>query len=180
MAVASVFLPFLPMLPTQILLNNFLYDLAQITIPTDRVDRAYLTRPQRWDMRLVRDFMLFVGPVSSLFDFLTFYVLLHFLHATEVLFHTGWFVESLATQTLVLFVIRTTGNPLVSRPSTPLLVTTVAVVVVGLLLPATPFASILGFTKLPGSYFIFLIAATVAYLALVEVVKRVVVGRLAS
>jgi Cation transport ATPase len=103
MAIASVFLPFLPMLPTQILLNNCLYDMAQITIPTDHVDRGSISLPQRWDMRLIRDFMLYVGPVSSLFDFLTFYVLLHVLHATEAQFHTGWFVESLATQTLVLF-----------------------------------------------------------------------------
>ena len=110
MAAASVFLPFLPMLPTQILLNNLLYDVAQITIPTDHVDRAYINRPQRWDMHLIRDFMLFIGPVSSIFDFLTFFVLLRVLHATEPLFHTGWFVESLATQTLVLFVIRTMGT----------------------------------------------------------------------
>ena len=117
MAAASVFLPFLPMLPTQILLNNFLYDLAQVTIPTDNVDETYLRRPQRWDMRVIRDFMLFIGPISSIFDFLTFYVLLRVFHAGESLFHTGWFVESLATQTLVLFVIRTMGNPFRSRPS---------------------------------------------------------------
>ena len=100
-------------------MNNFLYDLAQITIPTDNVDRAYIQRPQRWDMRVIRDFMLFIGPISSLFDFLTFYVLLHFFHASERLFHTGWFVESLATQTLVLFVIRTMGNPLGAAPVPP-------------------------------------------------------------
>jgi P-type Mg2+ transporter len=178
MAVASVFLPFLPMLPTQILLNNFLYDIAQITIPTDRVDRAYLSKPQRWDMRVIRDFMLLVGPVSSLFDFLTFYVLLRVLHATEALFHTGWFVESLATQTLVLFVIRTTGNPFASRPSRALAVTTIAVVAIGLALPATPMASLLGFTTPSASYFAFLVVATVTYLVLVEVVKRQVVRRL--
>jgi Mg2+-importing ATPase len=178
MAIASIFLPFLPMLPTQILLNNFLYDIAQITIPTDRVDRAYINRPQRWDMRLIRDFMLFVGPVSSVFDFLTFYVLLHFLHATDVLFHTGWFVESLATQTLVLFVIRTTGNPFTSRPSPALAVTTVAIVVIGLVLPATPLAMLLGFVVPPPSYFAFLVVATLTYLVLVELVKRCVINRL--
>jgi len=178
MAAASVFLPFLPMLPTQILLNNFLYDIAQITIPTDRVDRAYLSRPQRWDMRVIRDFMLLVGPVSSLFDFLTFFVLLRVLHATDTLFHTGWFVESLATQTLVLFVIRTTGNPFASRPSRALAVTTLAVVAIGLALPATPIASLLGFTMPPASYFAFLVLATLTYLGLVEVVKRQVVRRL--
>jgi P-type Mg2+ transporter len=175
--VASVFLPFLPMLPTQILLNNFLYDLAQITIPSDNVDRGYIRRPQRWDMGLIRDFMLFVGPVSSLFDFLTFYVLLRVLHATETLFHTGWFVESLATQTLVLFVIRTMGNPFTSRPSAALTATTVTVVALGLALPATPFGPLLGFTVPPSSYFVFLVAATLAYLVLVELVKRAVVRR---
>ena len=175
MAVASVFLPFLPMLPTQILLNNLLYDIAQITIPTDRVDRSYVSRPQRWDMRLIRDFMLLVGPVSSLFDFLTFYVLLQLLHATEPLFHTGWFVESLATQTLVLFVIRTMESPLVSRPSAALTATSLTVVVIGLALPATPLAPLLGFTVPPLSYFAFLVVATLTYLALVEVVKRALV-----
>jgi len=175
MAAASVFLPFLPMLPTQILLNNLLYDIAQITIPTDHFDRSYLSRPQRWDMRLIRDFMLLVGPVSSLFDFLTFFVLLRVLHATEPLFHTGWFVESLATQTLVLFVIRTTESPFVSPPSAALTATTVAVVIVGLVLPATPIARLLGFTIPPLSYFVFLIATTLTYLALVEVVKRALV-----
>jgi Mg2+-importing ATPase len=178
MALASVFLPFLPMLPTQILLNNFLYDLAQITIPTDHVDRSYISRPQRWDMRLIRDFMVFVGPVSSLFDFLTFYVLLHVLHATEALFHTGWFVESLATQTLVLFVIRTTRNPFASRPSLPLALTTVLVVLIGLVLPATPMGPRLGFTVPPAEYFAFLVPATLMYLGLVEVVKRRVVHHL--
>jgi Mg2+-importing ATPase len=178
MAAASVFLPFLPMLPTQILLNNLLYDMAQIAIPTDRVGRSYLSRPQRWDVHLIRDFMLLVGPVSSLFDFLTFYVLLRVLHATEVLFHTGWFVESLATQTLVLFVIRTMGNPLKSRPSRSLTLATIAVAGIGLALPATPLAPLLGFTVPPPMYFVFLVIATFTYLALVEVVKRIVAKRL--
>ena len=89
MAAASMFLPFLPMLPTQILLNNFLYDLAQVTIPSDNVDDAYLRRPQRWDMRVIRDFMLFIGPISSIFDFLTFYVLLRYFHASERCFTRG-------------------------------------------------------------------------------------------
>jgi Mg2+-importing ATPase len=177
MAAASLFLPFLPMLPTQILLNNFLYDLAQITIPTDNVDEYYLRRPQHWDMRLVWNFMLFIGPISSIFDFLTFYVLLHFLHSNETQFHTGWFVESLATQTLVLFVIRTAQNPLRSRPSRPLMATTLAVVLVGILLPFSPLARPLGFTPLPASFFVFLAAATAAYLLLVEVAKRMILSR---
>ena len=108
--------------------KSFLYDAAQITIPTDTVDEAYLRGPQRWDTRLIRNFMIFVGPISSLYDFLTFYVLLHFFHAPERLFHTGWFVQSLAAQTLVLFVIRTAGNPWEGRPSVWLTVNTLAVV----------------------------------------------------
>ena len=171
MAAASAFLPFLPMLPTQILLNSFLYDLAQITIPSDNVDREYLSRPQRWDIRLIRNFMIFIGPISSIFDFLTFYVLLRVFHAAEPLFHTGWFVESLATQTLVLFVIRTTGNPLTSRPSRALTLTTIAVVVVGALLPLTPLAAPLGFVVPPGKYGAFVAVATAAYLAMVQVAK---------
>jgi Mg2+-importing ATPase len=172
MAGASLFLPFLPMLPTQILLNNFLYDLAQITIPSDNVDEEYIRVPQHWDVRLIRNFMVIIGPISSLYDFLTFFVLLHFFRASEPEFHTGWFVESLATQTLVLFVIRTMRNPWRSRPSRALTATTLAMVAVGLLLPYTPAARPLGFTPLPGSYFAFLAAATATYLLLVELVKH--------
>lgn len=172
MAIASMFLPFLPMLPTQILLNNFLYDLAQITIPTDNVDASFLHKPRHWDIRLIRKFMLIIGPISSVFDFLTFAVLLLWFHASEPLFHTGWFVESLATQTLVLFVIRTAGNPFRSRPSKPLVWTVLAIVAVGILLPYTPLAEPLGFVPLPALYFCFLIAATATYLLLVELIKR--------
>jgi Mg2+-importing ATPase len=176
MAAASAFLPFLPMLPTQILLNNFLYDVAQITIPTDNVDESYLRLPQRWDMRVIRDFMVFIGPISSLFDFLTFYVLLRVFHAGEAMFHSGWFVESLATQTLVLFVIRTMGNPFRSRPSRALTITTLAIAGIGVSLPWTPLAGALGFVPLPAAYVPFLLAASAAYLALVEVVKRRLAG----
>jgi Mg2+-importing ATPase len=172
MAGASLFLPFLPMLPTQILLNNLLYDLAQITIPTDNVDDTYLQRPQRWNISLIRNFMLYIGPISSVFDFLTFYVLLHFFRSSEAQFHTGWFVESLATQTLVLFVIRTSKNPLRSRPSGPLIATCLAVVAIGIYLPFSPLAGVLGFTPLPTRYFAFLAVATGAYLLLVEAAKR--------
>ena len=180
MAGASIFLPFLPMLPPQILLNNFLYDLAQVTIPTDNVDDAFIRKPQRWDMRIVRNFMLIIGPISSLYDFLTFFILLRVFHASEVLFHTGWFVESLATQTLVLFVIRTVHAPWRSRPSKPLAVTTLAVVLVAVALPLSPLAGVLGFTRLPLGFFLFLAAAAATYLALVEVVKRRLMARLLS
>jgi Mg2+-importing ATPase len=172
MAGAIVFLPFLPMRPTQILLNNFLYDLAEAAIPTDRVDASYVVKPQRWDAGLIRKFMLVIGPLSSLYDFVTFFALLHVFRADESLFQTGWFVESLATQTLVVFVIRTAGSPFRSRPSLALAATTLAVVAVALALPFTPAAALLGFVPLPGVFFVFLTAVTVMYLALVEVVKR--------
>jgi Mg2+-importing ATPase len=172
MAGATLFLPFLPMLPTQILLNNFLYDLAQVTIPTDKVDQTFIRKPRRWDIRLIRDFMLYIGPISSIYDFLTFYALLKFFHASEQFFHTGWFVESLATQTLVIFIIRTAGAPLRSRPSAALAVTTLLVVLIGTTLPFTPLASWMGFTPLPAGFFLFLIAVVGAYLLLVETLKR--------
>ena len=177
MAAASVFLPFLPMLATQILLNNFLYDLSQLTIPTDNVDEGYIRKPQRWDMRLIRNFMLWIGPISSIFDFATFYVLLHFFRAGEKEFHTGWFVESMATQTLVLFVIRTMGNPFRSRPSVPLTITTLAIVMIAIYLPFSFLAAPLGFTLLPAAYYVFLVVATVLYLAIVEMAKRLIVAR---
>jgi len=173
-------LPFLPMLPAQILLNNFLYDLAQITIPLDHVDREFLRAPHRWDMGLIRDFMIVIGPVSSIFDFLTFYVLLHFLHASQPLFHTGWFVESLATQTLVLFVIRTARKPWSSAPSRALALTTVAIALAAVVIPWMPFAANIGFTPLPASYFAFLAGVMLAYLALVEFVKQRLFARRAA
>lgn len=176
MAGASLFLPFLPMLPTQILLNNFLYDLSQLTIPTDNVDDEFLRKPKQWDIGLIRKFMVFIGPISSIFDFLTFYVLLHYLHAGEMLFHTGWFVESLATQTLVIFVIRTTRNPFRSPPSQALMATTLVIVAAGILLPFSPLARALGFVGFSSAYFSYLMIATLVYLVLVELGKRALFG----
>jgi len=172
MAAAVVFLPFLPMLPTQILLNNFLYDLAQVTIPTDEVDETFIRKPQRWNIKLIRDFMIYIGPLSSIYDFLTFFVLLKFFLASEQFFHTGWFVESLATQTLVIFVIRTARNPLKSRPSLALTITTIAIVLFGTLLPYTRLGALIGFTPIPLTFLLFIAFATATYLLLVEVVKR--------
>lgn len=180
MAGAYVFLPFLPMLPSQILLNNLLYDSSQVAIPTDNVDPSFIKKPQHWDIRLLRNFMIFIGPISSIFDFLTFFILLLVFHAGPVLFHTGWFVESLCTQTLVVFIIRTAGNPLRSRPSRPLMITVLLVVAIGILLPYTPLAVPLGFTPLPGLYFLFLIAMTVTYMLFVELVKRPLMRRYAQ
>ena len=173
MAAASLFLPFLPMLPTQILLNNFLYDASQISIPTDNVDPALLHRPKRWQIGFIRQFMVIVGPISSIYDFLTFGVLLWVFHAATnaPLFHTGWFVESLATQTLVVFVIRTAGNPLKSRPSLPLVISVLAVVATAAVLPYTPLASLLGFTPLPLPLLGAIGLLAVTYIFLVQAVK---------
>ena len=149
MAAATLFLPFLPMLPLQVLLNNFLYDLSETPLPLDNMDAADLARPRHWDMAFIRDFMATIGPISSLFDFLTFYVLLNVLKAGEREFHTGWFIESLATQVLVVFVIRTRGNPLHSRPHPLLAGTSLGIVALATLLPYTPLAGMLGFVPLP-------------------------------
>jgi P-type Mg2+ transporter len=172
MAAASVVLPFLPMLSTQILLNNFLYDLSQLTIPTDKVDPEFIQKPQQWDISTIRRFMVLIGPISSLYDFLTFYVLLRIFKAGEAEFQTGWFVESLATQTLVLLIIRTMRSPLLSRPSNGLLITISIVVTTGLWLPYSAFATRLGFVGLPARYFIFLLFATGTSLLFVEFAKR--------
>jgi Mg2+-importing ATPase len=172
MAAAALFLPFLPMLPTQVLLNNFLYDLSQIAIPTDHVDATYMQNPQRWNIAFLRRFMLVIGPISSLFDFTTFWLLLVLFRASASTFQTGWFVESLVTQTLVLFVIRTASNPFRSRPSAALLITGVFVVGVALVLPFTTAGSWVGLVPLGARFYAFLFAVTAAYLGIVEVVKR--------
>ena len=172
MAGGTLLLPFLPMLPVQILVNNFLYDLSQTPLPLDQVDPAELARPRRWDTAEIRNFMLVVGPVSSLFDFATFWVMLHVFRAHEALFHTGWFVESLATQVLVIFVIRTAGNPFRSRPSGVLVAAALGAVAVAVALPWTPLGAKLGLVPLPMAFFGILAAMVVVYLAAVEAVKR--------
>jgi Mg2+-importing ATPase len=173
MAASSLFLPFLPMLPSQILLNNFLYDVSQVSIPSDNVDAAMVRKPKRWQIGFIRQFMMIIGPISSIYDFLTFVVLLRVFHAStnESLFHSGWFVESLATQTLVVFVIRTAANPLKSRPSRQLLISVLAVVAVATLLPYTPLGRLLRFTPLPLSLLAAIAILAVTYLFLVQAVK---------
>ena len=169
---ASLFLKFLPMLPTQILLNNLLYDMSQTSIPTDSIDEELLERPSHWDTAFIRRFMAFFGPISYIYDFLTFAVMLSVFHAGEAEFHSGWFVESLATQTLVIFVIRTRRVPFFrSRPSKPLLATVVACAVVGAVLPYSPLAHLLGFTPLPVAFLLVLVLMVVTYLALAEAGK---------
>jgi Mg2+-importing ATPase len=180
MAVASLIVPFLPMLPTQILLNNFLYDLSQVAIPSDRVDDVYLRKPHRWDMRVLRQFMVRIGLVSSVFDMLTFAALLLVFRATPAQFRTGWFIESIVTQTLVLLVIRTTGNPLKSRPSGLLAATVCATAIVGVLLPFTPIRGALGFVVPPPAFLAFVFVAMIVYLFAVQLAKRRLVPTLLS
>jgi Mg2+-importing ATPase len=172
MAGASLILPFLPMLPIQILLNNFLYDLSEVPIPMDEVDDELLAQPRHWDIKFIRNFMLVLGSVSSIFDFLTFGLLLWVFNATEALFQTGWFMESLATQVLVIFVIRTRGSPLRSRPNPFLAGTSLTVVAVGILLPYTAIGRWFGFVPLPLPFLGALGAMVICYLALAEGVKR--------
>ncbi|HET9579433.1 MAG TPA: magnesium-translocating P-type ATPase, partial [Usitatibacter sp.] len=172
MAAAALFLPFLPLLPTQILLNNLLYDISEIPIPLDRADAAETASPQQWDMKLIRDFMWVLGPVSSLFDLLTFWVLLAVLNAQETLFRTGWFIESLCTQVLVIFVIRTRLSPFASRPGALLAGTSLAVIALALALPWMPFAGALGFAPPPPVFFGVLVVLVASYLVLAEVAKR--------
>jgi Mg2+-importing ATPase len=161
------------MLPTQILLNNLLYDGSEMTIPTDNVDEEQLQRPAHWDTRFIRRFMIFFGPISSIFDFATFGIMIWVFNAHAPLFRSGWFVESLATQSLIIFAIRTRRIPFFrSRPSTPLAIATIVCVTIGLLLPFSPLAHVLGFTALPAGFLAAVVAMILVYLALVELGKR--------
>ena len=173
MAGASLFLPFLPMLPTQILLNNILYDISEIPIPLDEVDAEEIAKPRILDLNFIRNFMLVIGPISSVFDFLTFYVLLEVLHADEKLFQTGWFVESLCTQVLVIFIIRTRGWPFKSRPHPILTLTSLVVVAAAIGLPLTPLGSYFGFVAPPAYFYSALLLMVVTYLVFVQWVKHI-------
>ncbi|OAH96183.1 magnesium-translocating P-type ATPase [Methylomonas methanica] len=172
MAGAALFLPFLPMLPTQILLNNILYDISEVPIPLDQVDPEELRKPRTLDMNFIRNFMLVIGPISSAFDFLTFYILLSLLKADEALFQTGWFVESLCTQVLVIFIIRTRGNPFKSRAHPALVATSLSIALIGAILPFTPLGQYFGFVQPPAQFYLILGAMAVSYLFVVELAKR--------
>ncbi len=172
MAGAALFLPFLPMLPTQILLNNILYDISEVPIPLDEVDAEEILGPRVLDLSFIRNFMLVIGPISSVFDFLTFYILLAVLQADEKLFQTGWFVESLCTQVLVIFIIRTRGNPLKSRAHPVLTATSLAVVAIAVVLPFTPIGAHFGFVPPPARFYFILGAMVLVYLCAVELAKR--------
>jgi Mg2+-importing ATPase len=171
---ASAFLPFLPMLPIQVLTNNLLYDFSQTTIPTDAVDAEWLTKPRKWEIDRILRFILFIGPISSVFDYVTFFIMLYVFNAWQepALFHTGWFVESLFTQTLIIHVIRTNKIPfLQSRASLPLILTSILIVTVGAVLTVSPLAGVLGLVPLPSLYWLLLAVILVCYLILTQVVK---------
>ncbi len=171
---ASIFLPFLPMLPIQVLTNNLLYDFSQTTIPTDEVDAEWLTRPRKWAIGELRRFIIFIGPISSIFDYLTFFIMLYVFKSwtNADLFHTGWFVESLFTQTLIIHVIRTNRIPfLQSRASRALMLTSALIVAIGAYLPYSPLANALGFVPLPPLYWLLLLGMLVAYVILTQLIK---------
>jgi Mg2+-importing ATPase len=171
---ASAFLPFLPMLPIQVLTNNLLYDFSQTPIPTDQVDQEWLTRPRKWEIGKILRFILLIGPISSIFDYVTFYVMLHVFHCwnNPALFHTGWFVESLFTQTLIIHIIRTNRIPFFqSWASWPLIVTSLVVVAGGAWLTVSPLAGALGFVPLPGLFWLLLAGILAAYVLLTQLLK---------
>ncbi len=178
-AAATLFLPFLPMLPAQILINNFLYDTSQVTIPTDNVDESYIQRPQRWDLKMIYHYMLIFGLTSSLFDFATFYSLYKYFHVSEAQFRTGWFMESLATQILVVFIIRTNHIPFIqSKPGKFLTISALVCLVIGWLLPYAGFASKIGFEPLPTHILTIIVSLVFLYLICAEMVKRFIYHRL--
>jgi Mg2+-importing ATPase len=173
---ASAWLPFLPMAPVQVLTNNLLYDFSQTAIPTDNIDEEYLAQPRRWEIGNIGRFMLFIGPISSLFDYATYLTMYFLFGARSVagasLFQTGWFVESLLSQTLIIHIIRTRRIPFIeSRASLPLLLTSLTICIIGIWLPFSPFAHALGFTPLPPRYWLILAAMLTAYLVLTHVMK---------
>jgi len=171
---ASAFLPFLPMLPIQVLTNNLLYDFSQTTIPTDEVDADWLTKPRKWTIGEIQRFILFIGPISSIFDYLTFFIMLTVFKAGHdpALFHTGWFVESLFTQTLIIHVIRTHKIPFIqSRASWPLVASSLIIVAVGAWLTVSPLAGTLGFVPLPPLYWLLLAIMLPCYVVLAQLVK---------
>jgi P-type Mg2+ transporter len=179
MAGASLFLPFLPLLPKQILLTNLMTDLPEMTIASDRVDQDWIDRPHRWNIPFIRKFMLVFGSLSSLFDFATFAVLWFVLHAPTEAFRTGWFVESVVSAALIVLVVRTRGRMLRSRPAGALTIATVCVCVAALALPFLPLAPLLGFSRLPAAFYPILGGIVLFYLASAEVAKAIFYRRAA-
>lgn len=183
--IASILLPFPPMLPLHLLLQNLLYDISQLSIPWDNVDEEYLKQPRKWDPKSILRFTLIIGPISSLFDITTFALLWHVLGANSVeyqaLFHSGWFVLGLVSQTLVIHLIRTRKIPfLQSTASSPVLLMTLVIVLIGIIIPFTKFGTSIGFVSLPAAYFPWLVATLIAYGAVVQLIKMWFINRFDS
>jgi Mg2+-importing ATPase len=179
---ASIFVPYLPMTPIQILTNNLLYDVSQTAIPTDAVDPEQIAKPRPWDIGAIAKFILFIGPCSSIFDYTTFLIMLYVFNAWAVekaaLFQTGWFVESLLTQTLIVHVIRTQRVPfLQSRASGALIAMTAVIMSIGVIVPSTPLGRYLGFVLLPPGYWLLLALTLLAYMLLTQGVKTWLIRR---
>jgi len=173
MAAASLFLPFLPLLPKQILLTNLMTDFPEMTIAGDAVDSEMVSRPRRWDFAFIRNFMFIFGPLSSLFDFLTFGILLFLLRANQDQFRTGWFMESVVSASIIVLVMRTAKPFFRSRPGRALLITTLIIAALALLLPALPFAPLFGFKMVPPVFFLAIGVIVVLYITLAEIAKAV-------
>jgi Mg2+-importing ATPase len=172
MALTSLFLPFLPMLPKQILFENFLSDVPLMTVVSDNVDHELVDRPVRWNIPFIRNFMVVFGIISSAFDFITFGLLLFVVHSAPNQFQTGWFLESLLTELFVMLVMRTRRVFYQSRPGQWLMLSTLAIAAIGLLLPYSPLAGLLGFTPLPAWVITLLFGITTLYVLTTEVAKR--------
>ncbi len=171
---ASIFLPFLPMLPVQILVNNLLYDLSQTAIPLDNVDEEFIIKPRKWEIKDIGRFMLFIGPISSIFDYTTFFLMLFFFHAwsNPSLFQTGWFVESLVSQTMIVHVIRSRKMPFFQTwANWPLVLTTFVMISTAIFITFSPFAHYFNFVKLPPTYWPFLILTILSYIILTQIIK---------
>jgi Mg2+-importing ATPase len=173
MAGASIFLSFLPLLPKQILLTNLMTDFPEMNIASDNVDAEAVTQPRRWNIRFIQRFMLTFGILSSIFDYLTFGALLLILHASQTQFRTAWFVESVVSASLIVLVIRSRKSIWHSRPGKYLLMATLLVVAVTFILPYTPLDQLLGFSKLPVSFILIIIAIVIVYIFSAEFAKRV-------
>lgn len=180
--VASIFLPFLPMLPIQLLIQNLLYDISQVSIPWDDVDEDYLKRPRKWDASGIARFMMFIGPISSIFDIVTFIVMWHVFGANSVekqsLFQSGWFVVGLLTQTLIVHMIRTQHIPFIqSRAAAPVILLTASIMAIGIYLPFSPLGAHVGMVPLPEAYFPILVAILLSYCLLTQLIKRLYIRR---
>lgn len=180
--IASAFLPFLPMLPIHILIQNLLYDISQTTIPFDNIDKEYLQKPRKWDASDLKRFMIRIGPISSIFDIATFLVMWYIFKCTmpedQSLFQSGWFIEGLLSQTLIVHMIRTRKIPFIqSRASLPVIITTFSIMAIGIIIPFTAFGSSIGLVPLPWSYFPWLVGILLSYCVLTQIVKQWYIGK---